>query len=70
MLLRPLGLATPAAYGLLNGSKAILGGFSNYGFGHIKRTVRRFFPGKPRGKCPANSFRLSEVLWPPCRETG
>ena len=52
------GLGT-ASYALVDGSKAILGGVSNFGFKHIKRVVSGFFLKSDHS---ANPLHLKEVL--------
>ena len=52
------GLGT-ASYALVDGSKAILGGVSNFGFKHIKRVVSLFISEKAHS---AHPLHLKEVL--------
>lgn len=55
------GIGT-AAYALVDGSKALWGGVSNCGFGHIKRALRKFFPEGTQENGSANPLQLGEVL--------
>jgi len=52
------GLGT-AAYALVDGSKAFLGGVSNYGFGHIRRVMSLFLPENANSSTP---LHLKAVL--------
>lgn len=52
------GLGT-AAYALVDGSKAFNGGVSNYGLGHIRRVVSRFYP---KDRAAVGPLPLEEVL--------
>jgi hypothetical protein len=48
-----------ASFALVDASKAFFGGASNFGFGHIRRVVRRFVPS---GRDTPNSMPQDEVL--------
>jgi len=50
-----------AAFALVDGSKAVFGGVSNCGFGHIERAMKRFFPDSAAQGDPSDPLRLSEV---------